>query len=532
MIRFMRTLLYINTVIILSLTFTSCSEPTADVQIPQESAAGEPLEITFAFWDAENQFDSGNDPILQYIENRFNVTFTPVPISNSNWSQDYLVMASSDGLPDVFAHDIAGTSVYYNWIEEALIQPIPKDLSPYPNIERIFSLPDVKVTRHDDGNYYMIPRQTYQDSRFWAMDRVMMVRKDWMETLGIDDPTSFEAFKTMLTRFVTEDPDGNGIDDTEGLVVKNTRVATQLFLGSYPELANLPKAWIKKDAKWIPAYADPKTADALDEFRQLYSEGLITEDFAVQSASKSEDLFAQGRVGVFFTAHTYSYAQEYWEKYNDSPFTDHVKYLRMWPAPDGQIYKFTESTWWSESYFSNSCSPQKMKRLLEIYDWMLSEEGILTCRLGIPGKDWHQENGELVLTRPKNVNGDFIPMQQYSPASDALSNLAAWHQDIMYDKSIINTSVTDESFVDMAIDELNWHHQNSQSVNYNYNVCYISTPAKERLSQIDMFDEFTQIILSDVDTQTAYEAMLKKLEDHGLYDAIAEVTEAAAKLGY
>ena len=50
--------------------------------------------------------------------------------------------------------------------------------------------------------------------------RTLFVRKDWMEKLGIDDPQTAEEFIEMCVRFVTDDPDGNGEDDTLGFTLR------------------------------------------------------------------------------------------------------------------------------------------------------------------------------------------------------------------------------------------------------------------------------------------------------------------------
>ncbi|WP_113676062.1 extracellular solute-binding protein [Vallitalea guaymasensis] len=536
---FKQSIAVVLTFMIISTVLTGCAQSKEtdiekDVLQKISNPYEEKLEISISFWGIENSFRKGvDDALLKEVEEKFNVTFKVIPTAWSDWSEKYITYAASGELPDVFAHDIIGNSIYHNWIKEGLIRSIPEDLSKYPNVQKIFNQADAKKTKYVDGNYYMIPRQTYKSVNRWALDRVIMVRKDWMENLGISDPQNFEEFKAMLKAFVEDDPDNNGKDDTIGLVINNMNFAALLFLGSYPELSNIPRCWVKEDSKWMPAYANRKAIDAIGQLKELYQEGLLYKNFAIANTEDAKNKFAEGKAGVFFYGNSYNYIPDMWDRYNpDQNFLDSVKYLHMWPAPDGNIYKYTEATWWSESYFSSKCSDEKMERILAIYDWTLSEEGSLTCRLGIKGKDWDVKNGEIVITRPKDENGNFINMFEYYPSFEVLSNMAAWQQDIMYEKNALNNSICGEDIVDMSIREMAWHDNNAKIVNYNYDIVFMSTPAKDRLSRVNINDEIVKIILSEKSVEEAYNDMIDRLNENGLQEAINEVTAKAAQLGY
>lgn len=527
------------TFMIISTVLTGCAQSKEtdiekDVLQKIPNPYEEKLEISISFWGIENSFRKGiNDALLKEVEEKFNVTFKVIPTAWSDWSEKYITYAASGELPDVFAHDIIGNSIYHNWIKEGLIRSIPEDLSKYPNVQKIFNHADAKKTKYVDGNYYMIPRQTYKSVNRWALDRVIMVRKDWMENLGISDPQNFEEFKAMLKAFVEDDPDNNGKDDTIGLVINNMNFAALLFLGNYPELSNIPRCWVKEDSKWMPAYANRKAIDAIGQLKELYNKGLLYKNFAIANTEEAKNKFAEGKAGVFFYGNSYNYVPDMWNRYNPNlKFLDAVKYLHMWSAPDGNIYKYTEATWWSESYFSSKCSDEKMERILAIYDWMLSEEGTLTCRLGIKGKDWDVKDGEIVITRPKDKDGNYINMLEYYPSSEVLSNMAAWQQDIMYGKNVLNNSICGEDVVDMSIREMEWHDNNAKIINYNYDIVFMSTPAKDRLSRVNINDEFVKIILSEKSVEEAYNDMIDRLNENGLQEAINEVTAKAAQLGY
>lgn len=48
-----------------------------------------------------------------------------------------------------------------------------------------------------------------------------MVRKDWLDKLGLDVPKTLDDVVEVARAFKNDDPDGNGVDDTWGLGVCN-----------------------------------------------------------------------------------------------------------------------------------------------------------------------------------------------------------------------------------------------------------------------------------------------------------------------
>ena len=62
----------------------------------------------------------------------------------------------------------------------------------------------------------------YPDAAWWAMDRGLIVRKDWMEKLGIPEPKTEEDYINMAVAFAKGDPDGNGQNDTAGFTPVGT----------------------------------------------------------------------------------------------------------------------------------------------------------------------------------------------------------------------------------------------------------------------------------------------------------------------
>lgn len=151
-----------------------------------------------------------------------------------------------------------------------------------------------------DGRVMALPNLNggYEFSFMW-------VRRDWVEKLGAEMPTSLEEVVDLARLFMEKDPNGNGEGRTIGIAV-NSHVA-----GLYNNLGNLdpifgafksfPRQWLRAEDGTI-SYGTlaPETKEALGYIADLYKEGIIDQEFAVRTGDDFNSLLLSGRCGIFF----------------------------------------------------------------------------------------------------------------------------------------------------------------------------------------------------------------------------------------
>ena len=97
--------------------------------------------------------------------------------------------------------------LYQTWAKQGVIKALPDDLSPYPNLKKLFSNPAVQPASRVDGKFYTIPRFGGDDIGDGRLGRPIRYRKDWAEEAGFtEDPASFEEFMAMTKAVMTETP--------------------------------------------------------------------------------------------------------------------------------------------------------------------------------------------------------------------------------------------------------------------------------------------------------------------------------------
>lgn len=465
---------------------------------PAEGTAPEaPMTISIGFWNAKSMLL--DDPVQQYIEERFHVEFVPVDMNYSNYTTVLQQLASYDQLPDLFASNVIGTSAYESWITEGRIRPLPENLSAYPNLEEYVQQEYVLAHRYTDGIFYALPRMTYRDPELWPLDRCVIVRRDWMEKLCLPEPESWQEFEAVLRAFVERDPDGNGKDDTVGLTSVNMSLMGSLFLNYFPELGYIEKGWMYEKDVWMPVYCSDRTKEMLQLVQNLYRGGLLDPELAYSSREKAVKAFIEGKAGAICIQYM-DLVTAFAEEGQLAEAHAQIQVLKPWPAADGQRHRFTTNLHWSESYFGSSVDEEKMDRILTIYDWLLSSEFETILSHGLEGTDWVREGDEI---RPLSGEPQ-DPILKY-PSLALFCDLVQWDQEDQYELTPRNIVRFGEENIVYARELLKWYEENTVALPGRDPVQSMSLPYKNNLvNNYAIHDIMLEVLFGEEDALTAW----------------------------
>ncbi len=99
-------------------------------------------------------------------------------------------------------------------------------------------------------------------------------RLDWLNKLGLKEPTDWQSFSDMLYAFTYNDPDGNGVDDTVGLYLDEWPGAWDIMMTWF----GVPNVWgVDANGDLIHKSQTEEYKTALKAFRELYSMGVIND---------------------------------------------------------------------------------------------------------------------------------------------------------------------------------------------------------------------------------------------------------------
>ena len=513
-------------------TASAAVEPTAAVVEPTATAAAAEMpviDLEVSLWDIANCFPEGEpDAISKYVSDKFKIKFVPVNVGWGDADEKYNTWAASGQLPDIIgALAMPGTARYFQWISDGVVRALP-DTSGYSEFSKQMKLPE--VTAFDvEGKQYFVPRLTYADAAWWAMDRGLIVRKDWMEKLGISDPKTEEDYINMAVAFAKNDPDGNGQNDTAGL----TPVGTGFLISQgWPGYGYTDWNWMKdSDGKYRQAVSGERTFKLMQFLKRMYAAGGLDPDFATLDPNQALEKFASGKTGILLRQVSPSLMKGVMDSWNklqpDKDFISSITILHG-PTVDGSYTRFAEKAYWSESYFADHVDDAKMERILELYNWLYSKEGMYMMKYGIENKDWTMENGSVKLLTPiDEKTGLHKPTNEIYPFTNSMSFLAAWDL-LQYEDPNIP-----ESIRKLCVAERDFRVANWKDPQISWKVQAIDVPEKQEMASVLFLDDWVKFIMDDSgkSDQELYDAMKQNWDANGYAAAVDAVTAKAKELG-
>lgn len=233
------------------------------------------------------------NPIIEAWEDilGFNLDIEAPPISSYNDRRN-VIMASGD-LPDIIYVSDTGTN-YVKWATDGLLL----DLTPYFNEE---TLPHPYAVLTEEELYSV--RIPSLDNHIYSLPRVqtkpwdcIIYRADWLEKLGLEVPTTPEEFKEVMIAFATQDPDGNGVDDTYGWCYNTVMGPDHRNLTS--GFGIRPSEVPDENGNYVLMQAQEAYMDYLDWIKEMYDAGALDPEFYLVTMYQDDDLWDAGKMGA------------------------------------------------------------------------------------------------------------------------------------------------------------------------------------------------------------------------------------------
>ena len=254
----------------------------ADEAVPEVT-----LYLTFSGTTA-----NADNPVLDAIEEATGVRLTVIQAAPGAEETKHNTMIASRELPDLFRVD--NISDMQQFIEEGMVMPLDDLLAEYgPNIlaEVGDILPQAPANQIDGNTYLMLSGSTDYTSN-------LNVRVDWLKNLGLEMPTDLDSLYDVLYAFTYDDPDGNGQQDTVGIVMP---------MAQYMQWDNLfgafgicfEKNYLMEDGTVTTYMKAPTYLQAIEYLRKLYQNGVMDPDFATMPAMTAHERLWTGRCGVY-----------------------------------------------------------------------------------------------------------------------------------------------------------------------------------------------------------------------------------------
>ena len=209
-----------------------------------------------------------------------------------------------------------------------------------------------KCISNDKGEMMAIPAPSMMVGEM----NEMWIRQDWLDNLGLEAPRTWDEMAAVAEAFVTQDPDGNGEDDTIGILGPgnsnhiNDIGDNQFGLDPlFCSFQSYPQYWLQDEDGTVKyGSIQPETRVALEKIQKLYTDKLIDPEMLVRN--NCQEAILSGKVGIFFgpwwSGYTVSEAtlagEADWRAYF-TPLSEDGKYYTHMPDPTSKYVVVSKS---------------------------------------------------------------------------------------------------------------------------------------------------------------------------------------------
>ena len=224
-----------------------------------------------------------------------------------------------------------------------------------------------------------------------------MIRKDWLDNLGLDMPTTQEEFVEVLRAFKNDDPNGNGVADeipTGGRA--EARWMGQLFSQYGIAMWEGYPQWDIYDGELTYSAVTQNMRDCLEWMASLYAEGLLDPETLLNDKAAWDGKINSGVVGIWehLPQECYNYAENIYEGTGVKP---EIAVLPAISAPGYEGY-YTERQMNGGAFVvANTDDETKIDNIMKVLDAYGNQDLWMDLYNGVEGM--HSETVDGVTTR-------------------------------------------------------------------------------------------------------------------------------------
>ena len=370
------------------------------------------LNLKNVYYDAWK----GEDTYTEYLNEKFNVKITPSNYDYNSWDDMVNNAMNTDRLTDTVHSNLKAYNfgrTYEKWAKQGLLKALPDNLSTkWPNISNLLDgLTSVNSLKVNDKLYGIPVLNDLSGKKFsnftyvYRRDRVKDIDEKkqaeaqekgttYTPLLREGDVYTWEEFNAIV-RALKENPDEDGLQ-REVLVDEQW---------GFPSVTNFFKDsphCFTKDAngKAINAFTSEGYLAGLEVANQFVKKDYYSKDQSEYDEGQATKEYIGRRAAILydnFNYANYSTLREQFKATNKTIDLDDATAIMKVKGPDGKYSLEGVENWFGITMFSHKISDTKMEKILDIYDYLLSEEGTRLAIYGKEGVDYDMVNGEVVL---------------------------------------------------------------------------------------------------------------------------------------
>lgn len=345
--------------------------------------------------DASAVFPNANeDFVKQTIEEKFNVTLN---MTSEIYSSEYdtkMTMQLSADPPDLF---VAGGVQSQGYALDGLLADMTEFVTPetMPNYFEHWVTAE-ELERYGIENSFVRAPIPFARNVY----RSYYIRKDWLDNLNLEVPTSYDEMLVAMRAFSTGNPDPNNRQRTYGMTAAGNGTTVSWDFPVFIENGMYAMMFDKDAGTYRDGSTDLALQQVLEGIKEMLDEGLIDPEWFLNSGTEHWNKAIQGVAGIIVGG-----SMDFMLEGNPNSILNRTKQLNPnadWvpfnPHPDRGIALTTLPG--NPFLFHVNVAEQRpdhVKRTIEILDWLASEEGYLLTHYGQEGTHYTRDGNQITL---------------------------------------------------------------------------------------------------------------------------------------
>lgn len=376
--------------------FIGCSKPAAPANTtqPTGNTPAAPLEVSIWTWlgSVESWGGKSYNEVLAYqqLPSKTN--------SKINWVhptgdavEAFNLMMTSGETTDLIWYPWTPVRAYQYSKSGRIIDIMPYVKKSAPNLMKLIEAnPQLKKQLIDpQGRMFYMPWITLDKSL--KMGEGMMIRKDWLDKVGMSVPKTNEELYQVFKAFRDKDANGNGKQDEIGITGYPGQIY-KLFYGF-----NVADDWMLKDGKATYGPSTPEYKEALKWFNKLYKEGLLDKDYLTNDGDIYDKKNLSNQIGAYIDNYGVFSTLMKNSKDQGSP-------INYTPVPYMQVNGVSVNLGSATKRVAQpyglaiSAKAKDPEALVKFLDYNYSKEGQLLFNWGVEGNSYTMKDGLPVWT--------------------------------------------------------------------------------------------------------------------------------------
>lgn len=456
--------------------------------------------ITILCSQADVESATPESPVWQALEEYLGVKLDISWVPASSYGEKMTATLGSGNYPMIMLIESRSSSIIQNcragtfWEVGEKI----KDASKYPNLSQSndIVLNNISI----DGKVYGIYR-----ARTLGRNGVS-IRTDWLENLGMKMPTTIDEFYEVLKAFKNNDPDGNGQNDTFGIIM--TTAST-----SFDNLAvwfGAPNKYaVDEEGNVTPDFLTDEYFEAMKFVKKLYDEQLVNQDLATYDGTKWDEQFLNNKAGVIIdVADRARRLATNIAETNPDAEVGVFGYLKKDAASEIRTLPTTGYAGWFAFPKKALPNEEDIDFVLGIMDKMNNAEAVNLMNYGIEGRQYEIVDGFAEVTSDKTLTKEFGDLNKLSTA--VVSNVGLT-------KAYANKTAEEVERV---------YRDNEQYAVANPAEAFVSDTYSKKGPQLDAIisEARTRFIVGQINEEQ-WKSELERWKNNGGNDVIKEISD-------